>query len=188
MARTKRFAFSEFGKRKQALPRGFEFLDGFRFHSIVEHTEDGRTQRRIEVLPTNLRRAIERASMARRLKAKCEELEGQLKAVGRKHAKELRDLKKELIADKEDAVNRVLDERQGIEKELATLRNQCADWEKKYRQLERNNEILMSGPDREDKTYSGQRSPRSFYDKAEETKFRGRPYPGGLPGLGKNSK
>jgi hypothetical protein len=188
MARMKRFNFSEFGRRKQALPRGFEFLDGFRFHSIVEHTEDGRIQRRIEVLPTTLRRTIEQASMGRGLKAKCEELARQLKTTGRTHAKELRDLKKELIADKENAVNQVLDERKGIEKELATLKSQCAEWEKKYRQLERNNEILMSRSDESDKTHSGQKSPKSFFDKAEATKFHGLPYPGGLPGLGKRSR
>ncbi len=188
MARAKRFAFSEFGKRKLALPRGFEFLDGFRFHSIVEHTEDGRIQRRVEVLPTSLRRAIEQASMARGLRAKCQELVGQLKAIGREHAKELRDLKKELTADKEKAVNQVLDERKGIEKELAMLRSQCAEWEKNYRQLERNNEILMSRSDENDQTHSGQTSPKSFFDKAEATKFHGLPYSGGLPGLGKHSK
>jgi len=126
--------------------------------------------------------------MGRELTAKCKELARQLKGAGRIHAKELRDVKKELIADKENAVNQVLDERKGLEKELATLKSQCAEWERKYRQLERNNEVLMSRSDEIDRTNSGQKSPKSFFDKAEATKFHGLPYPGGLPSLGKRSK
>jgi len=189
MARSKRFNFSEFGKKKLAFPRSFEFLEGFRFYSIVEHTVDGRIQRRIEVLPTILRRTIEHAAMADGFEAECKKLKRELTGIKREHGKKLRNLKSELNSNKEDEVNRLLDERQNLERDLKKLKNQYDELGKEYKNLERTNEILMSRSSEDERTYSGQRSPKSIFDKADEgTKFRGPGLPGGLPGLGKNSR
>lgn len=54
----KRFQKSEFGKRKLAFPKGFEFLEGFNFQAIVEDNSGLKVRRYVEVSPAALKKVV----------------------------------------------------------------------------------------------------------------------------------
>ena len=59
MAKVLRVLRSAFGAKKAQLPKGLEFLKGVKFYAITKHNKDGRLQKRIEILPRNLKPLLE---------------------------------------------------------------------------------------------------------------------------------
>ncbi|WP_034293874.1 hypothetical protein [Herbaspirillum sp. RV1423] len=189
MARPKRLNASDFASHKSDLPKGFEFLKGFRFHSIMEYTVDGRAQRRIEVLPTTLRRTIEHAAKVDQLERECAAYKQELKAQKNEYKKAIRIRSKELEESHVAILKNISDEKSLLENELTQIKSAHRELIEFCRQLEENNEKILANEEKEIQTRPDQRSPKNFFNKVDEgAKFKGLPMSGGLPSLGKRSR
>lgn len=189
MTRPKRLHASDLGSRNWDLPNGFEFLKGFRFHSIVEYAVADRLQRRIEVLPTTLRRTIERASKVDQLEQKYAMLERELIQQGKKHKKILKRHNKELKDAHAAAMAFVGAEKLQLEAEVAQLKSAHRELAELCQQLEKNNAQLLANKIHPMQEQPEQRSQKTFFNVVDEgAKFQGLPISGGLPSLGKHSR